>query len=42
MVDTPFGGITSPNITPDKATGIGSWSDDDFYRAMHDGLGREG
>lgn len=42
MIETPFGGIASPNITPDKVTGIGSWSDDDFYRAMHDGLGRKG
>lgn len=39
---TPFGKISTPNITPDKATGIGDWSDDDFYRAMHDGIGRHG
>src|SRR6516164_8752552 len=32
---TPFGEIPTPNITPDKATGIGAWSDDEFYRAMH-------
>jgi mono/diheme cytochrome c family protein len=37
---TPFGEISTPNITPDKATGIGDWNDDDFYRAMHDGIGR--
>ena len=37
---TPFGDISTPNITPDKTTGIGDWSDDDFYRAMHDGIGR--
>src|SRR5208282_5118669 len=36
---TPFGAISTPNITPDKAAGIGNWSDDDFYRAMHDGIG---
>jgi mono/diheme cytochrome c family protein len=42
VIETPFGGIASPNITPDKATGIGGWSDDEFYRAMHDGLGRKG
>ena len=29
---TPFGEISTPNITPDKTTGIGDWSDDDFYR----------
>ena len=37
---TPFGKISTPNITPDQATGIGNWSDDDFYRAMHEGIGR--
>jgi mono/diheme cytochrome c family protein len=37
---TPFGEISTPNITPDKATGIGEWSDDEFYRAMHEGIGR--
>jgi mono/diheme cytochrome c family protein len=36
---TPFGEISTPNITPDKTTGIGNWSDDDFYRAMHEGIG---
>jgi mono/diheme cytochrome c family protein len=37
---TPFGEISTPNITPDKLTGIGEWSDDEFYRAMHEGIGR--
>jgi mono/diheme cytochrome c family protein len=37
---TPFGAIPTPNITPDKATGIGNWTDDEFYRAMHEGIGR--
>jgi hypothetical protein len=32
---TPFGNIYVPNITPDDETGIGLWSSDDFYRAMH-------
>ncbi len=36
-IPTPFGTIYSANITPDKQTGIGAWSDDDFWRAMHDG-----
>lgn len=35
---TPFGSIYSPNITPDKTTGIGTWSDKDFIRAMHKGI----
>lgn len=39
---TPFGDISTPNITPDPATGIGSWTDDQFYRAMHDGIGKDG
>jgi mono/diheme cytochrome c family protein len=42
QVETPFGSISSPNITPDRDTGIGNWSDDDFYRLMHDGIDREG
>jgi mono/diheme cytochrome c family protein len=41
-VETPFGAIYSPNLTPDRETGIGAWSDDDFYRAMHLGIDREG
>ncbi len=41
-IDTPYGPIYSPNLTPDKETGIGAWSDDDFYRAMHEGLGKNG
>jgi mono/diheme cytochrome c family protein len=27
-IDTPFGAIYSPNLTPDRQTGIGGWSDD--------------
>ena len=34
---TPFGTIYSSNITPDKETGIGGWTADDFYGAMHTG-----
>jgi mono/diheme cytochrome c family protein len=34
----PFGTIYSTNITPDRETGIGSWSDDDFVRALHRGI----
>jgi mono/diheme cytochrome c family protein len=36
-LQTPFGTIVTPNITPDNATGIGSWTADDFARAMHEG-----
>ncbi len=39
---TPFGDVPAPNITPDPATGIGRWSFEDFWRALHDGKGRQG
>jgi mono/diheme cytochrome c family protein len=38
----PFGTLYAPNITADKETGIGTWSDDDFVRAMHEGVGKDG
>ena len=41
-MDTPFGYLLAPNITPDPETGIGNWSADDFYRALHDGLNKRG
>ena len=41
-LNTPFGVIYSANITPDRETGIGSWSSDQFYHAMHDGKGVHG
>jgi mono/diheme cytochrome c family protein len=42
QMDTPFGQIFSPNITPDKDTGIGGWSDDQFYNALHKGIDNHG
>jgi mono/diheme cytochrome c family protein len=42
VMATPFGTIPTPNITPDRDTGIGEWSADDFYRAMHHGIGKNG
>jgi mono/diheme cytochrome c family protein len=39
---TPFGVVYTANITPDAQTGIGSWTADDFYRALHDGIDDEG
>lgn len=39
---TPFGTFNTPNITPDKETGIGSWSDEDFVRALTMGEGVHG
>ncbi|HKS18244.1 MAG TPA: cytochrome c [Bradyrhizobium sp.] len=41
-IETPFGGIYSPNLTPDRDTGLGAWSDDDFYRALRHGVARDG
>ena len=41
-IATPFGEVVAPNITPDPKTGIGEWSADDFWRAMHNGRGRDG
>ena len=41
-LQTPFGPIMTPNITPDEATGIGSWTSDDFARAMHAGRRPDG
>jgi len=39
---TDFGTLYSPNITPDPQTGIGSWTDEDFLRAMHEGVNKDG
>jgi mono/diheme cytochrome c family protein len=36
-IDTPFGGIYSPNLTPDRESGLGAWSDNEFYRALRYG-----
>ena len=41
-IETPFGIITSSNITPDNETGIGAWTDDEFVAALHEGRGRGG
>lgn len=41
-IATPFGSLFTPNITPDAATGIGNWSPDDFWRAVHNGKSKDG
>lgn len=41
-VETPFGAIYTSNLTPDSRTGIGQWSADHFWRAMHNGRSRDG
>jgi mono/diheme cytochrome c family protein len=39
---TPFGDVPAPNLTPEDATGLGQWSFDAFWRALHEGVGRDG
>jgi mono/diheme cytochrome c family protein len=41
-LNTPFGVIYSSNITSDSRTGIGAWTSEQFYQAMHDGKGVHG
>jgi mono/diheme cytochrome c family protein len=41
-LQTPFGAVYTSNITPDLATGIGSWSQAAFYRALHEGRSADG
>jgi mono/diheme cytochrome c family protein len=37
-----FGTLYSSNITPDKATGIGNWTSDQFYQTLHTGVTADG
>jgi len=41
-IATPFGRIYSSNLTPDNATGLGHWSADHFWRALHNGRAKDG
>ncbi len=41
-IETPFGTLLAPNITPDPTTGIGAWTDDEFVNALTKGTGRKG
>src|SRR5262249_8491123 len=41
-IETPFGIVLSANITPDRVTGIGAWSDEEFDRAVRGGRRRDG
>ena len=41
-IATPFGTLFSTNITPDRDTGIGTWSADDFWNALHRGKAKGG
>ncbi|MEO6824749.1 MAG: cytochrome c [Nitrosospira sp.] len=39
---TSIGTFVTPNITPDPETGLGQWSENDFWQALHDGRARDG
>lgn len=41
-IETPFGRVYGSNLTPDRAHGIGAWTGDDFWRALHHGKSRDG
>ncbi len=41
-IATPFGFFYTPNITPDKNTGIGNWTNDQFIKAMQKGIAPDG
>lgn len=41
-IDTPFGAVYAPNLTPDRDTGIGAWADADFTRALRYGIAPDG
>lgn len=41
-VQTPFGAVWAGNLTPEPDTGLGRWSADDFWRALHWGKSRDG
>jgi mono/diheme cytochrome c family protein len=40
--DTTTPWVVAPNITPDKETGAGNWSDDTLARAIREGIGHDG
>jgi mono/diheme cytochrome c family protein len=41
-IETPFGKVYSSNLTPDATTGLGNWSADEFWRALHHGRAKDG
>ncbi len=41
-IETPFGFIVTPNITPDRETGIGNWTDEQFDNAVRRGIRPDG
>ncbi len=41
-LQTPFGTLVAPNITPDRETGIGNWTEEDLRSTLREGIGRGG
>ena len=41
-IQTPFGSVVTSNLTPDPEHGLGRWTQDDFWQALHLGLGQDG
>jgi mono/diheme cytochrome c family protein len=42
MLETPYGNFITPNITSDRETGIGGWTDSQFLSALHEGISPDG
>ncbi len=42
VLNTPFGEFVTSNITPDAETGLGRWSEEDFWQALHHGKSKDG
>ena len=41
-IETPFGIVRAANITPDRETGIGNWTDAQFDAAVRQGRRQDG
>jgi mono/diheme cytochrome c family protein len=41
-LDTPFGTFYPPNTTPQREYGIGAWTEEDFVRALREGVSPQG
>lgn len=42
VIRTPYGTLVGGNLTPDRDTGLGTWSPQAFRRALHEGISRDG
>jgi len=40
-IETPFGTVYTSNLTADRESGIGAWSPDDFWQAIHEGRSKD-